>query len=144
VFDAQVAFNLLPRYGAESHVRLEEVEDTIRRGIERCAPALAERLALRVLQAPVFHAHCLSVCAELEAPAESSVVEAALRGERVVVLGPKETPAAPVDVAGRDDIVVGPVLRDPKRPAVFWLWTVVDNLRLTARTAVDIAETLAA
>jgi aspartate-semialdehyde dehydrogenase len=144
VFDAQVAFNLLPRYGAESHVRLEEVEDIIRREIERCAPALAERLALRVLQAPVFHAHGLSVCAELEAPAEVSAVEEALRGERVTLRGLGETPVTPVDAAGRDDIVVGPVQRDPKRPAVFWLWTVVDNLRLTARTAVDIAETLAA
>jgi len=144
VFDAQVAFNLLPRCGAESRVHLEEVEDTIRREIERCAPALADCLALRVLQAPVFHAHCLSIFAELEAPLEVSAVEEALRGDRVTVLGPEELPAAPVDVAGRDDIVVGPVLRDQKRPAAFWLWTVVDNLRLTARTAVDIAETLAA
>jgi len=69
-------------------------------------------------------------------------------GLRVAILGSAslkgQVPAAPVDVAGRDDIVVGPVLRDQKRPAAFWLWTVVDNLRLTARTAVDIAETLAA
>lgn len=142
VFDAQVAFNLLARYGAESPARLEEVEDTIRREVERCAPALADRLALCVLQAPVFHAHCLSVLAELESPLEVSAVEEALRGERVTVLRHDEAPAAPVEVAGRDDIVVGPVRRDAKRPAAFWLWTVVDNLRLTARTAVDIAETL--
>ncbi|MGH7753465.1 MAG: Asd/ArgC dimerization domain-containing protein [Gemmatimonadales bacterium] len=144
VFDAQVAFNLLPRYGADSPARLEEVEDTIRREIERCAPALADRLALRVLQAPIFHAHCLSVLAELEEPFEVSAVERALRGERVALLSPEEAPAAPVDVAGREDIVVGPVLRDQKRPAAFWLWTVVDNLRLTARTAVEIAESFVA
>lgn len=144
VFDAQVAFNLLPRYGAESRVHLEEVEDTIRREIERCAPGLAERLALRVLQAPVFHAHCLSILAEMDGSLEVSAVEAALRGERVAVLGAEEAPAVPVEVAGRDDIIVGPVRRDQTRPAAFWLWTVVDNLRLTARTAVDIAETLAA
>jgi len=142
VFDAQVAFNLLPCYGADSPARLEEVEDTIRREIERSAPALAERLALRVLQAPVFHAHCLSVFAELDEPLEKGTVEQALRGERLTVLGSEETPAAPVDVAGRDGIIVGPVQRDQKRPTAFWLWTVVDNLRLTAHTAVDIAETL--
>lgn len=142
VFDAQVAFNLLPRYGAESQARLEEVEDTVRREIERCAPALADRLALRVLQAPIFHAHCLSVMAELEEPFEVSAVERALGGDHVAVLKQEEAPALPVDVAGRDDIVVGPVLRDQKRPTAFWLWTVADNLRLTARTAVEIAETL--
>jgi aspartate-semialdehyde dehydrogenase len=49
-----------------------------------------------------------------------------------------------VDVAGRDEVVIGPVVRDRKRPAAFWLWAVVDNLRLTAQTAVDIAETFVA
>lgn len=144
VFDAQVAFNLLPRYGQESPARLEEVEDIIRREVDRCAPALADRLALRVLQAPIFHGHCLSVLAELEEPFEVSAVERALRGERVAVRSPEEAPAAPVDVAGREEIVVGPVLRDRRRPAAFWLWTVADNLRLTARTAVEIAESLVA
>ena len=144
IFDAQVAFNLLPRYGAESQARLEEIEDSIRREIECCAPALADRLALRVIQAPVFHAHCLSVLVELEGPTEVSAVEGALRGERVALLSQDEAPVAPVEVVGREDIVVGPVLRDQKRPEAFWLWTAADNLRLTARTAVEIAESLVA
>lgn len=142
VFDAQVAFNLLPRYGAESHARLEETEEIIRRETERCAPALSERLALRVIQVPIFHSHCLSVLVELEGPFEVSAVESALRGERLAVLTQEEGPAAAVDVAGRQDIVVGPVVRDQKIPCAFWLWIAVDNLRLMARTAVDIAESL--
>lgn len=142
VFDAQVAFNMLPRYGAESPTRLEEVEEIIRREVERCAPAQADRLALRVLQAPVFHAHGLSVLVELEEAVEVSAVEEVLRGERVAVLGSQVAPAAPVSVVGGEEIVLGPVLRDRKRSQCFWLWAVVDNLRLTARTAVEIAETL--
>lgn len=144
VFDAQVAFNLLPRYGTESLARLEEVEDIIRREIERCAPALADRLALRLIQAPVFHSHCFSIFVELEEPCEVSAVERALQGERLAVLTQEEAPAAAVDVAGREDIVAGPVLRDLKRPRSFWLWLVADNLRLSARTAVEIAEALVA
>lgn len=142
VFDAQVAFNLLPRYGADSRARLEEVEDIIRREIERCAPALADRLALRVIQVPIFHSHCLSVLVELEGPFEVSAVEHALQVERFAVLSQEEAPVAAVEVAGRDDIVVGPVVRDRKRPCSFWLWVAVDNLRLMARTAVEIAESL--
>jgi aspartate-semialdehyde dehydrogenase len=142
VFDAQVAFNLLVRYGAGSQVRLEETEDIIRREVERCAPDLAERLALRIIQVPVFHAHCLSVLVELEEAISVAAVEHALQGERVVVAAQGEAPAAPVGVAGRDEMVVGPVLPDRKRPTDFWLWTAVDNLRLTARTAVEIAEDL--
>jgi len=144
VFDAQVAFNLLVRYGAASRARLEESEDIIRRGIERCAPELGKCLALRVIQAPVFHAHCLSILVELEEHCDVSAVEAALRGERVAVLSQDETPAAAVEVAGREDIVIGPVLRDRRCALSFWLWAAADNLRLTARTAVEIAEDLAA
>lgn len=142
VFDAQVAFNLLARYGAESTAHLEEIEEKLYRQMERRAPRLAERVSLRVLQAPVFHAHCLSVLVELEKPAEVAEVERALEGRRVSVLKQDDTPAGAVDVAGRDDVVIGPVVRDRKRPAAFWLWAVADNLRLTAQTAVDIAETL--
>lgn len=143
VFDAQVAFNLLVRYGAASRARLEESEDIIHRGVERCAPELAKRLALRVIQAPVFHAHCLSILVELEERCDVSAVEAALRGARVAVLTQDEAPAAAVEVAGRDDIVIGPVLRDRRCASSFWLWAAADNLRLTARTAVEIAEDLA-
>ncbi|HEX9764548.1 MAG TPA: Asd/ArgC dimerization domain-containing protein [Candidatus Acidoferrales bacterium] len=142
VYDAQVAFNLLARYGAESLPSLQDVEEVVRLGVERCAPSLAERLALRVLQAPVFHAHVLSVFVELDQPAEVAAVEQALAGPRVSVLAQDQLPAGAVDVAGRDEVVVGPVLRDRARPDCFWLWVVADNLRLTAHTAVDIAETL--
>jgi len=61
----------------------------------------------------------------------------------VAVLSRDETPTAAVDVAGREDIVIGPVLRDRCCALSFWLWAAVDNLRLTARTAVEIAEDLA-
>jgi len=142
VFDAQVAFNLLVRYGAGSRARLEETENIVRREVERCAPDLAGRLALRIIQAPVFHGHCLSVLVELEEAAEVASVESALQGEKVAVVAQDEAPPAAAEVAGRDEIVVGPVVRDHARASGFWLWAVVDNLRLTAQTAVEIAESL--
>jgi aspartate-semialdehyde dehydrogenase len=140
VFDAQVAFNLLVRYGSGSRIRLEETEEIIRQEVGRSAPDLAESLALRIIQVPVFHAHCLSVLVELDEPSDVAAVEQALQGEKVTVVAEGEAPAAAVGVAGRDEIVVGPVLRDRKRASDFWLWTAVDNLRLTAQTAVEIAE----
>lgn len=144
VFDAQVAFNLLAAYGAGSRVRLEEVEDTIRREVERAAPELAERLALRVLQAPIFHSECVSAFVELEEPAESAAVERALDGERVIISSPDGLSPAAVDAAGQEEILIGPVVRNPGPGSGFWLWAAADNLRLVARTAVDIAETLVA
>jgi aspartate-semialdehyde dehydrogenase len=142
VFDAQVAFNLLPRYGEHSATRLEEVESTIVREIERAHPAAAGPLALRVIQVPVFHCHTVSLLVELEEPVEIAVMEEALRGDRLAVRGHRESPMAAVDVAGQEEIVVGPVRRDFKCRNAFWLWAAADNLRLPARTGVDIAETL--
>jgi aspartate-semialdehyde dehydrogenase len=142
VYDAQLAFNLLARHGAASRVPLEETEEVIRRELERRAPQFGDQLALRLIQAPVFHASCFSVFVELERPAEAADVEQALAGNRVEISDKDSPPAAAVDVAGHDAILIGPVLRDTKRPSAFWLWAAADNLRLTACTAVEIGEGL--
>lgn len=142
VFDAQVAFNLLTQYGAGSRARLEETEDIIRREIGRAAPELKDLLALRVIQVPVFHSHMLSILVEVEERCEVGDLEEALQGERLRILARDDAPAAAAEVAGEDNILVGPVVRDGGRPSAFWLWAAADNLRLTSRTAVDIAEEL--
>ncbi len=140
VFDAQVAFNLLTRYGAASRARLEETEDIIRRQMQRWSPSLAERVALRLIQVPVFNAHSLSVLVEFEKQCEVADLERALQGERLAIAGRDAAPAAAIEVAGREEILVGPIGRDGGRPNAFWIWAVADNLRLISRTAVDIAE----
>lgn len=142
VFDAQLAFNLLVRYGADSRSRLEAVETVIRREVELSAHELAERLALRVIQVPVFHSHCLSILVEFDEAPALTAVEKALQGSGVTVLSEQDEPAGAIAVAGRDDIVVGPILQDSGRRNAFWLWVAVDNLRLTARAAVEVAESL--
>lgn len=142
VFDAQVAFNLLAQYGTGSRARLEETEDIIRREVARGAPELKDRLALRVIQVPVFHSHTLSILVEVEERCEVADLERALAGERLRILSRDDAPAAAVEAAGEEEILVGPVLRDSGRPSAFWLWAAADNLRLTSSTAVDIAEEL--
>ncbi|MGH9862469.1 MAG: Asd/ArgC dimerization domain-containing protein [Candidatus Acidiferrales bacterium] len=140
VFDAQVAFNLLARYGAASRTRLEETEDIIRRQIQRWSPSWSERVALRLIQAPVFHAHTFSVLLEFEKGCEVADLERVLPGERLALVGRDEPPAAAVEVAGREEILVGPIGRDSGRANAFWVWAAADNLRLISRTAVDIGE----
>jgi aspartate-semialdehyde dehydrogenase len=142
VFDAQVAFNLLTQYGAGSRSRLEETEDIVRREVARGAPGLKDRLALRVIQVPVFHSHTLSILVELKERCEVADLERALGGEQLRILTRDDAPAAAVEAAGQSEILVGPVLRDSGCPSAFWLWAAADNLRLTSSTAVDIAEEL--
>ena len=140
VFDAQVAFNLLVRTGAASRARLEEIEDIIHRQIQRWSSSFRERVALRVIQAPVFHGHSLSVLVEFEKGCEVADLERVLKGERLAVAGRDAPPAAAVEVAGQEEILVGPIARDSGRANTFWVWAAADNLRLISRTAVDIAE----
>src|SRR5271170_2131002 len=59
VFDTQVAFNLVARYGQKSQLSLDSLEARVRRHYQKIAEAESPHTALMVLQAPVFHGHAL-------------------------------------------------------------------------------------
>jgi aspartate-semialdehyde dehydrogenase len=143
VFDTQVAFNMVGRFGPEAATGLEVVE---RRVISHLRRLLGEHLpvpALMLVQAPVFHAHTFSIYVELEKSISAGDFSRALAGEHVLVSRSLEDSPSNVNVAGKDEILVA-VRRDPSRENGFWLWAAVDNLRLSALTAVDCANSLAA
>lgn len=142
IFDAQLAFNLLAGYGSQSQLRLDQVESVVARELERCAPALAARTALRFLQAPVFHGLALSLWVDFQQMPELAAVETALAGTHVHVVRQDVTVPAITDSAGREDILVGPVVGDHSHTSAVWLWAVADNLRLAARNALELAEAL--
>jgi aspartate-semialdehyde dehydrogenase len=60
VFDVQVAFNMIDRYGAESTHALEAAERRICNHLRRLLGTHAAMPAVVLLQAPVFHAYTLS------------------------------------------------------------------------------------
>lgn len=143
VFDTQVAFNMVGRFGPEAETGLEVVE---RRVVSHLRKLLGEHLpvpALMLVQAPVFHAHTFSIYVELEQSISAGDFSRALAGEHVLVSRSLEDSPSNVNVAGKDEILVA-VRRDPSRENGFWLWAAVDNLRLSALTAVDCANSLAA
>ena len=143
VFDAQVAFNLIDRYGEKSLPSLNSVESRIQRHFHRL---VGDRLAvpsLMLLQAPIFHGHAFSLYIELEQAAQTEELTAALSGEHVDVLqGADESPSN-VNAAGQEQIQVF-VRRDSQQPNGFWLWAASDNLRIAALTAVECAESMIA
>ena len=68
VFDAQLGFNLLARYGEEALERLELIEQRVERHLASLLAAWPgiPMPSLRMIQAPVFHGHSFSVWAEFE------------------------------------------------------------------------------
>jgi aspartate-semialdehyde dehydrogenase len=143
VFDTQVAFNLLDRYGEKAPSSLKVAEGRIQRHFHTLVGNRLTVPSLMLLQAPIFHGHAFSLYLELEQAAQTEELTAALSGDHVDVLqGADESPSN-VNAAGQEQIQVF-VHRDAQQPGGFWLWAASDNLRIAALTAVECAESMIA
>jgi aspartate-semialdehyde dehydrogenase len=143
VFDTQVAFNLLDRYGDKSLPALASVESRIQRHFRSIVQDKLIVPSLMLLQAPIFHGHAFSLYIELENQAQIEEVIAAVSGEHVDILQGAEESPSNVNAAGQEQIQVY-VRRDAQNAKGFWLWAASDNLRIAALTAVECAENLIA
>jgi aspartate-semialdehyde dehydrogenase len=146
VFDIQVAFNMVPRYGQRSSVSLEAASERIRKHYRHIAPGVPEP-ALQLLQAPVFHGHGFSVYLEMEEPIALADLSQSLAGEHVAVsslaVPPSDDLPTNVSAAGQGDILVS-LASDVNHKNGVWLWATTDNLRVAALTAVECAEMMTA
>jgi aspartate-semialdehyde dehydrogenase len=143
VFDSQVAFNMLDRYGRSSTRSLEATERRIAAHLRKLLGTHAPMPAMMLVQAPVFHAHTFSIYLELDHPMAVGDFARSLAGEHVQIARTPEDSPSNVSVAGKDEIMVA-VRRDVVHENGFWLWAAADNLRLAALTAADCATALAA
>lgn len=143
VFDAQVAFNMLARYGQKSQPALDSVEARVLRHFKKIAGDDAPQPSLMLLQAPIFHGHALAMFLEMESPVDVPVLSQALVGDHVTIPGPEDDSPSNVSSAGQPDILLS-LKPDPVRPDGVWLWAAADNLRISALTAVECAESMTA
>jgi aspartate-semialdehyde dehydrogenase len=143
VFDAQVAFNMVARYGQKSQPALDSVEARVLRHYQKIAGNGAPQPSLLLLQAPIFHGHAMAVFLEMETPGNVQTLSQALAGDHVAIPGADEDPPTNVSSAGQADIQLSLKI-DPVRPNGIWLWAAADNLRISALTAVECAESMTA
>jgi aspartate-semialdehyde dehydrogenase len=143
VFDAQVAFNLVARYGQKSWPALDSVEARLLRHYGLIAGADAPQPSLMMLQAPIFHGHALALFLEMETAADVAELSRALAGDHVAIPGSDEDAPSNVSSAGQSDIQLW-VKPDPQQPDGVWLWAAADNLRISSLTAVECAESMMA
>jgi aspartate-semialdehyde dehydrogenase len=142
IFDAQVAFNMLARYGPRSQPSLASVSQRILKHYKLIAPGAAEP-SLQVLQAPIFHGYAFSIYLEMEKPVALGDIAQALVGDHVAVARGAEDAPNNVSAAGQGDILIS-LARDANHEHGVWLWAASDNLRISALTAVECAETMTA
>jgi len=143
VFDSQVAFNLLDRYGQHSLPALDSVESRIQGHFRSLVNGRVPVPSLMLLQAPIFHGHAFSLYIELEQPAQMEEVTAALSGEHVDLLQGSEESPSNVNAAGQEQIQVF-ARPDSQNTRGFWIWAASDNLRIAALTAAECAESMIA
>jgi aspartate-semialdehyde dehydrogenase len=144
VFDAQVAFNLLSAYGAESKLRLADLRSAIIRDVTQYLDGRLPVPAIQLLQAPVFYGYAFAAYAEFASPKPIEQLESAFGNLGVKVAASTEDAPTNVSVAGESEIQLARIEADPSVAGGVWLWGVADNLRLAATNAVRIAEGLVA
>jgi aspartate-semialdehyde dehydrogenase len=144
VFDTQVGFNMLARYGSESRANLAEAQAAI---VAEVRSYLAGRLpmpAISLVHAPVFYSHTFAVYAELKPVPKLEDIVMSLRSAGLKVTDEDEEPPTNISVVGEAQPIFRHPQRDPGIENGVWLWGAADNLRVPVATAVTIAEKLLA
>jgi aspartate-semialdehyde dehydrogenase len=143
LFDVQIAFNMVSRYGEQASSSLISVSERVVNHYRKIAPEQNPVPSVVVLQAPTFHGYTVSLNLEFSGPADVSELSKALAGEHVLLVSGTQEAPNNVNAAGQGDILVS-VTPDVSNANSAWLWIAFDNLRLSATTAVECAEAMAA
>jgi aspartate-semialdehyde dehydrogenase len=140
IFDAQLAFNMLARYGEEAEEPLELIEQRLERHLASLLASYptVPMPSIRLVQAPVFHGHSFSVWAEFEEAPGVETVAQSLSKEGFDVRS--DEPPNNVGAAGQSGLNVGAIVEDRNHPRALWLWMAADNLKLAAENAVAVAK----
>jgi aspartate-semialdehyde dehydrogenase len=141
VFDSQLAFNMIDRYGEKASPSLGSIEKRIQSDFRSIVDGQAEVPSLMLLQAPIFHGHAFSLYIELEQEIRTEALTTALAGDHLVLSHGDEDPPSNVNAAGQEQIQVA-LRQDANRGNGFWIWAASDNLRIQSVAAVECAESL--
>src|ERR1700676_5321367 len=141
LFDAQVAFNILDRFGPSSQFDLHRALGTLRTEVHACLHGNSVIPAIQLLHVPVFYGTTFSACGELDPSADAASIQSACKAGGFSVIPPPDTPTH-VRVAEESVIQLAPAQSDPAKPGTWWFWGAADNIRLPAWNAVKLAEKL--
>jgi aspartate-semialdehyde dehydrogenase len=147
VYPHPIAFNVLAQAGGFPEG--DDHTDEERKLIDETRKILGDpgiRVSATCVRVPVLTGHSEAVNVETREPLEPERARELLAGAPGVTV--LDDPAAAVypmaiEAAGRDDVFVGRIRRDPGNERALDMWIVADNLRKGAATnAVQIAELL--
>jgi aspartate-semialdehyde dehydrogenase len=140
VFDTQLAFNVLAAYGEEALEPLDGIEQRIERDTASLLSAWSAlpMPSMRLIQAPVFHGHSVSIWVEFETAVDAKQIAKILTAADIDVR-PDEPPSN-ANIAGQSGLSVGRIQADRNNARACWIWMVADNLRLSAENAIAVSK----
>jgi aspartate-semialdehyde dehydrogenase len=147
VYPHQIAFNVLPQ--VETFKDGDDYTTEERKCMRETSKILGRDdigVSATCVRVPVYTGHSVSANVQTReplSPDECREVLASAPGVVVVDDPANAIYPTPIEAAGRDDVLVGRVRRDPSHDRCLNLWIVGDNLRKGAATnAVQVAELL--
>lgn len=141
VFDAQVAFALLDRFGPASSQDLLSARERIRTEIEACIAGKTGLPALQLVHVPVFYGVTFAACAHVDLPVNCPRLVQTCKSAGFLLIGGDEA-LSNISAAGESLIQLAEPEADPAGLGTWWFWGAADNIRLPAANAVKLAETL--
>jgi aspartate-semialdehyde dehydrogenase len=143
IFDTQLAFNMVARYGQRAEPTLDSIEARVLRHYQKISGDGALQPSILLVQPPIFHGTALAVSLEMEKPVDEKELSHALAGDHVKFPDAEDEYPNNVGAAGFPDIFLS-LKKDASQPNGVWLWAAADNLRIAAITAVECAESMIA
>ena len=143
VFDAQVAFTMLDRFGPASSQKLPQTLDRLRKEIRACLAANLRMPSVQLLHAPVFYGATVTACATIDPAADSTRIAKLCAAVGFTIASDDPAPSN-VSSAGETLLQLAPPQPDPAALGTWWFWAAADNLRLPAANAIRLAEGLLA
>jgi len=143
LFDAQVAFNTLDRFGPTSRFDLRAALANLRSEVHACLRGTPVVPAIQLVHIPAFYGVTLSACADLDISIDSARIQNACKEAGFSVVQAPDSPNN-LSVAEESAVQLAQPEPDPAKPGTWWFWAAADNIRLPAWNAVKLAEKLAA
>jgi aspartate-semialdehyde dehydrogenase len=142
VFDTQVAFNLVDRFGPASRENLRSVRARIRSEARIAAGHNSVKPRIQVLHTPVFYGYTFAAIAELNSKSSKDALVETCRKAGFILNSDENSPLGNLNASGDSAIHLAIPESDPGQPGAWWFWGAADNVRVPASTAMKLAEKL--
>jgi aspartate-semialdehyde dehydrogenase len=142
LFDVQVAFNSLDRFGPTRQAVSHSGRLTLRNELSACLREGGVLPAVDLIHVPVFYGVTFSACAKLDGGADKEKITEACQQAGFAILDEWGIGPNNISAAGETVVQLSKPHGDWLRPGNWWFWGAADNIRLPAWNAVKLAEKL--